>query len=157
MGNWWFYLMSAISCAFPDFLSLYLLFSLTPFCFSQGLSPIFPSICLLYPFYCSTFASRYFSLPHLGASHSKSLEYHPIKIIRCSKNHEDDQFHFFQNSFIFCFCFGAKVPTEIPEISKTRVVLLLKRQFFVMENHSIFEKRQKYQTMNYERAYLKSI
>ena len=122
--------MSAISCAFPDFLSLYLLFSLTPFCFSQGLSPIFPSICLLYPFYCSTFASRYFSLPHLGASHSKSLEYHPNKIIRRSKNHEDDHFHFFQNSFIFYFCIGIVVPTEIPEISKILCTFVFKRTVF---------------------------
>ena len=40
--------------------------------------------------------------------------------------------------------------------AKSCVVLLLKGQLFVLENHGICKNRLKYQNINYERAYLKS-
>ena len=53
----------------------------------------------------------------------------------------------YHHSFIFHFCFGLKVPKEIPEISKILC------SFVVLENHGICKNRLKYQNIIYEKAF----
>lgn len=54
------------------------------------------------------------------------------------------------------FVLALKFPQKSQKSAKSCVVLLLKGQLFVLENHGIHENRLKYQNRNCKRADLKS-
>ena len=59
---------------------------------------------------------------------------------------------FFQNSYIFRFCFTLKFPQIFQNSTKSCLVLLQKGQLFVLENHFIYKNKLKYQNISYKRA-----
>ena len=63
-------------------------------------------------------------------------------------------FFFFQNSFIFHFCFGLKVPTDFPRFSK--ILYYKKDNYLFFENHDVCKDKLKYQNISFERAYEKA-
>ena len=70
-----------------------------------------------------------------------------------SKNHEDDHFHFFKIPSSSVFVLALKFPQISQNSAKSCVVLVLKRQEFISENHNICKDKLKYQIISYERAY----
>jgi len=73
-----------------------------------------------------------------------------------SKNNEDNYFPFFKIPSSSIFVLALNFPQKSQKSAKSCVVLFLKRQLFVFENHSIYKNRLKYKIISYKRAYQKA-
>ena len=65
-------------------------------------------------------------------------------------------FFFFKIPSSSVFVSALKFLQKSQKSAKSCVVLFLKKQVFVLENHGICKERLKYQNMIYKRAYFKS-
>ena len=71
-------------------------------------------------------------------------------------NHEDDDFSFFKIPLSPIFVFALMLPQITHKSAKSYVVMLLKGQLFVLENHSIYKNKLKYQNITVKKLSLKA-
>ena len=73
-----------------------------------------------------------------------------------NKNHEDDHFTFLKIPSFSIFVLALKFPQTSLNSAKSYVVLLKKRQLFVLKNHDICKNKLRFKNQSYERAHKKA-